>query len=139
MGVFKWLLVPAALGFVGFTFIGPYIGQKPPEGLKSIQDKIVPPEPKVVVGEAEPVASNKEWPEPKVEVELKRLNGTRVQDRERSKQPKVEESVPEVTEDAAPTAPTAEDEQPAERDPSQPVDGGSAADDGPGLPESPGA
>lgn len=101
MGLFKWLVVPTALGFVGYAFIGPHIGRKAPEGLKKIQDQIVSPtavEPAPVVQAANSDEISSDFPPPKVEVELRRLNGERVEDRQTSKRPVMREDVPESVE-----------------------------------------
>lgn len=107
LGLFKWLVIPVALGFVGFAFIGPYIGRKPPEALKKIQDKIVAPEPTTPAADssAPEEGSGKEWPEPKVEVELRRLNGERVKDRETSKDPVTPTVEPGAVIDETPSDP----------------------------------
>ncbi len=138
MGLFKWLVVPVALGFVGFAFIGPYIGRKPPEALKRIQDKIVTPvtpDPTPVATAADPDEISTEWPAPKVDVELRRLNGERIEDRQTSKRPVMEESTP-VTEDApADAEPAPTDSNSGEEPSADPP----AAEPTEPLPDGPGA
>lgn len=125
MVFFKWLLVPVALGFVGYTFIGPMIGTRPPEALKQIQDQVAPAE-TVVAPEApsrSPAAPSKEWPEPKVDVTLQRLDGRSVRDREATRQPEQEEQTPDVTEEVPMEGAPAEtpvEEQPVEPAPEEP-------------------
>ena len=133
MAIFKWILVPVALAFIGYAFIGPHIGRNPPSALKQLAKNETQPEttvPPAPISE-EPEGSGKEWPEPKVEVELRRLNGNRVQDRQIHKTAGAKTSGPEkVTEDNAP-APDTQPEQDTPPNPEEPP-----AND---LPEGPGA
>ncbi|MCC6686393.1 MAG: hypothetical protein IT205_05340 [Fimbriimonadaceae bacterium] len=123
MGVFKWLLVPVALAFIGYAFIGPHIGRNPPSSLKKLASNTVSqPEPtSATTANTEPEGSGKDWPAPKVEVELRRLNGNRVKDRTIHK-PETSNatSEPKVTENNAPEeVPNAEGdgEQPSPEEP----------------------
>lgn len=122
MGVFKWLLVPVALAFIGYAFIGPHIGRNPPSSLKRLaSNTATQPDPASAKTTDESEGSGKDWPAPKVEVELRRLNGNRVKDRTIHKpETSSTASEPKVTEDNAPEqAPDVEGdgEQPSPEEP----------------------
>ena len=115
--IFKWILVPVALAFIGYAFIGPHIGRNPPSTLKNLASngKTVDVANQSSAPVPEPEGAGKEWPEPKVEVELRRLNGNRVQDRQIHKTANPKTTEPKVTEDnAAPATPENTDEPPEE-------------------------
>lgn len=114
MAMFKWLLIPLALAFIGYAFIGPYIGRNPPSALKELAKKA---EPQVQADNAPPApdeteGSGKDWPEPKVEVELRRLNGNRVRDREVHKTDAKANKPEDVTDENIPAGEGDENVQP---------------------------
>ncbi|MBL8061179.1 MAG: hypothetical protein JNK63_10755 [Chthonomonas sp.] len=136
--IFKWLLVPVSLAFIGYAFIGPHIGRNPPSNLKSLASngKTVDLTPQTTTNVKQPEGSGKEWPEPKVEVELRRLNGNRVEDRELSKQSGQKVVEPEkVSEDnTEPATPDQSEEQPPEDSaPPNPEEPPAELPDGPGA------
>lgn len=79
LGLLKWIVVPAAFLGIGYQFIGPTIGSKPPKSIQNLGKQMgvpekhveVPGEPTVEEGEPAP-----HYPEPKVSLRVTKRSGT---------------------------------------------------------------
>lgn len=76
--VVKWLLVPAILGFLGYKFVGPRIGQPPPTTVSALDNFKRQP-----IAEQAAASPKRRFGEPEVEVSVsksKRIGSARLAD-----------------------------------------------------------
>ena len=122
--VVKWLLVPAALGFIGFKFVGPQIG-RPPVATTSALDQVKRPGTEKPVAN---VASKKRYGEPEVEITVskaKRTSSSRLAEppRKSRKTETIDTGTAESQKITASGRRVTEPEKPAEK-PTEPETGG---------------